>query len=107
VLEQGYNTHRTGANLRETALTAANVHPAAFGRLYGAPMDGHVHAQPLFVGGAINGRDALYVACGDLKAEKQAGPSVIYGEPVRSIFTRIMRNNRDPLADIFDAPQWR
>ena len=51
-------------------------------------------------------RDALYVACGDLKAEKQAGPSMIYGEPVRSIFTRIMRNNRDPLADIFDAPQW-
>jgi hypothetical protein len=51
-------------------------------------------------------RDALYAACGDLKADKQAGPSVIYGEPVRSIFTRIMRNNRDPLADIFDAPQW-
>ena len=51
-------------------------------------------------------RDALYVACGDLKTDKQAGPSVIYGEPVRSIFTRIMRNNRDPLADIFDAPQW-
>ncbi|MFZ9400829.1 MAG: DUF1553 domain-containing protein, partial [Opitutales bacterium] len=51
-------------------------------------------------------RDAIYAACGDLKAEKQAGPSVIYGEPVRSIFTRIMRNNRDPLADIFDAPQW-
>ena len=51
-------------------------------------------------------RDALYAACGELKAEKQAGPSVIYAEPVRSIFTRIMRNNRDPLADIFDAPQW-
>jgi hypothetical protein len=51
-------------------------------------------------------RDAIFTACGDLKNEKQAGPSVVYGEPVRSIFTRIMRNNRDPLADVFDAPQW-
>ena len=51
-------------------------------------------------------RDAIFTACGDLKADKQAGPSVVYGEPVRSIFTRIMRNNRDPLADVFDAPQW-
>jgi len=64
VLEQGYNTHRTGANTRETALTTANVRPTTFGRLPGfnAPVDGQVHAQPLFVGGAINGRDALYVA---------------------------------------------
>jgi hypothetical protein len=51
-------------------------------------------------------RDAIFAACGDLKTDKQAGPSVVYGEPVRSIFTRIMRNNRDPLADVFDAPQW-
>ncbi|MEI7651566.1 MAG: PSD1 and planctomycete cytochrome C domain-containing protein [Verrucomicrobiota bacterium] len=51
-------------------------------------------------------RDAVFAACGDLKTDKQAGPSVVYGEPVRSIFTRIMRNNRDPLADVFDAPQW-
>ena len=51
-------------------------------------------------------RDALFAACGDLQAGKQAGPSVVYGEPVRSIFARIMRNNRDPLADVFDAPQW-
>ena len=51
-------------------------------------------------------RDALFAACGELKADKQAGPGVVYGEPVRSIFTRIMRNNRDPLADVFDAPQW-
>ena len=51
-------------------------------------------------------RDALFAAGGDLKADQQSGPSVVYGEPVRSIFTRIMRNNRDPLADVFDAPQW-
>ncbi len=51
-------------------------------------------------------RDAIFAACGDLKTDKQGGPSVVYGEPTRSIFTRIMRNNRDPLADVFDAPQW-
>lgn len=51
-------------------------------------------------------RDALFAAGGDLKADKSDGPSVVYSEPVRSIFTRIMRNNRDPLADVFDAPQW-
>ncbi|MEY3829897.1 MAG: hypothetical protein RL636_1598 [Verrucomicrobiota bacterium] len=51
-------------------------------------------------------RDALFAAGGDLQADKQNGPSVVYSEPTRSIFTRIMRNNRDPLADVFDAPQW-
>ena len=51
-------------------------------------------------------RDALFAAGGDLRTDQQNGPSVVYGEPTRSIFTRIMRNNRDPLADVFDAPQW-
>ena len=51
-------------------------------------------------------RDALFAAGGDLQTDKRNGPSVVYSEPTRSIFTRIMRNNRDPLADVFDAPQW-
>ena len=51
-------------------------------------------------------RDALFAATGELKVEKRAGPGQVYSEPIRSIFTRIMRNNRDPLADVFDAPQW-
>ena len=51
-------------------------------------------------------RDALFAATGELKRDKLDGPSQVYGEPIRSIFTRIMRNNRDPLADVFDAPQW-
>jgi hypothetical protein len=51
-------------------------------------------------------RDALFAATGELKRDKAAGPSQVYGDPIRSIFTRIMRNNRDPLADVFDAPQW-
>ena len=51
-------------------------------------------------------RDALFAATGELKLDKRAGPSQVYGEPIRSVFTRIMRNNRDPLADAFDAPLW-
>ena len=51
-------------------------------------------------------RDALFAATGELRLTKRSGPGQVHGEPIRSIFTRIMRNNRDPLADVFDAPQW-
>jgi cytochrome c553 len=50
--------------------------------------------------------DALFAATGELKLDRRDGPGQVHGEPIRSIFTRVMRNNRDPLADVFDAPQW-
>ncbi|MFO0607876.1 MAG: MXAN_6577-like cysteine-rich protein [Polyangiales bacterium] len=64
VIEQAYDTRRTGANLRETALTVASVRREgrAFGRLFTMPVDGQVHAQPLYVAGAIGGRNVVYVA---------------------------------------------
>ncbi|MFO0606957.1 MAG: hypothetical protein U0324_27545 [Polyangiales bacterium] len=63
VIEQNYDTRRTGANLRETALTVANVRPGSFGRaIPDLVVRGQVYAQPLFVAGAVRGRDALYVA---------------------------------------------
>ncbi|HSH17363.1 MAG TPA: DUF1553 domain-containing protein, partial [Verrucomicrobiae bacterium] len=34
------------------------------------------------------------------------GPGVPPDQPRRTIFTRFMRNTRDPLADVFDAPLW-
>jgi hypothetical protein len=55
----------TDANLTETALTAANVNAAEFGKLYSYRVDGPVDGQPLYVAGeTINGayRDVLYVA---------------------------------------------
>jgi hypothetical protein len=65
VLTNRYDAARTGANLRETALTASNVTVNRFGKLYSHPVKGAVYAQPLHVSGVtINGtsRDVLYVA---------------------------------------------
>jgi hypothetical protein len=57
---------RSGQNLRESALTPANVNPAQFGKLFVLPVDGKVDAQPLFVSAvAVAGKgthDVLFVA---------------------------------------------
>jgi uncharacterized protein DUF1549/uncharacterized protein DUF1553/cytochrome c/concanavalin A-like lectin/glucanase superfamily protein len=50
-------------------------------------------------------RDALFAVSGELKLDA-GGPGVNGSEPRRSIYTKIMRNTRDPLYDVFDAPFW-
>lgn len=50
-------------------------------------------------------RDAVFAVTGELST-KTGGPGGDYNEPRRSIYTRIMRNTRDPLTDVFDTPQW-
>ena len=50
-------------------------------------------------------RDALFAVTGELKLDSP-GAGVPHAEPRRSIYTRIMRNTRDPLCDVFDAPLW-
>lgn len=50
-------------------------------------------------------RDAIFSVTGEMES-KAGGPGVIPTEPRRSIYTRIMRNTRDPLIDVFDAPLW-
>ena len=65
VLTNRYDGARTGANLKETKLTPANVNASSFGKLYTYPVDGAVYAQPLYVRGVtIQGsvRNVLYVA---------------------------------------------
>ncbi len=43
---------------------------------------------------------------GELQLDPACGPGVPATEPRRSIYTRILRNTRDPLTDAFDAPLW-
>ena len=50
-------------------------------------------------------RDAMLAVSGELE-DASGGPGVTPDIPKRTIFTRFMRNTRDPLADVFDAPLW-
>ena len=50
-------------------------------------------------------RDAMLAVSGQLDPAS-GGPGVPPEVPRRTIFTRFMRNTREPLADVFDAPQW-
>ncbi len=59
------DTARTGANLLETTLTAANVRSTQFGKLFSRTVDGQTYTQPLIVpnltvGGAAH--TVLFVA---------------------------------------------
>lgn len=49
-------------------------------------------------------RDALYAASGELDLSRHGGPGVANEQPVRSIYLRFMRNNRNALLDVFDEP---
>ena len=53
VLTYHNDAARTGVQPNEALLTAANVNPAAFGKLFAYPVDGYLYAQPLFVGAYI------------------------------------------------------
>ena len=50
-------------------------------------------------------RDSFFSVTGELKRDL-GGPGVEGTVPRRSIYARIMRNSRDPLLDVFDAPLW-
>jgi Protein of unknown function (DUF1553)/Protein of unknown function (DUF1549)/Planctomycete cytochrome C len=50
-------------------------------------------------------RDAILAVTGELSL-KEGGPGVAGSESRRSIYGKILRNTRDPLLDVFDAPYW-
>ncbi|HEY0552525.1 MAG TPA: PSD1 and planctomycete cytochrome C domain-containing protein, partial [Verrucomicrobiae bacterium] len=49
-------------------------------------------------------RDSILAVAGELQLET-GGPAVDTFKPRRSIYTKVMRNSRDPLLEVFDAPQ--
>jgi len=49
-------------------------------------------------------RDTILAVTGELEMD-MGGPAVDTFKPRRSIYTKVMRNNRDPLLEAFDAPQ--
>ncbi len=49
-------------------------------------------------------RDSILAAAGGLEL-KMGGPAVDYSKPRRTIYARVTRNTRDPLMDVFDAPE--
>ena len=49
-------------------------------------------------------RDALFAATGELDLT-EGGPPVDFTKPRRTIYNKVLRNVRDPLLDVFDAPQ--
>ena len=49
-------------------------------------------------------RDAILSVTGKLDM-KAGGPSVDAKEPRRSVYTKVVRNTRDSLLDVFDAPE--
>ncbi|BCL77709.1 hypothetical protein ccbrp13_01740 [Ktedonobacteria bacterium brp13] len=53
VLTQHNDNSRTGANLREVQLNTFNVNSQRFGKLFERQVDGHIYAQPLYVGNVI------------------------------------------------------
>ncbi len=50
-------------------------------------------------------RDSILAVSGELKHDV-GGPSVSTQQPRRTVYCRMMRNERDPLLDVFDAPYW-
>ncbi len=49
ILQRGYDTNVSGANLNETVLNAGNVTANTFGLLFKLPVDDAIFAQPLYV----------------------------------------------------------
>ena len=49
------DTARTGQNLKEYALTVANVNSSTFTQLFSCPVDGQLYAQPLYMANLLVG----------------------------------------------------
>jgi hypothetical protein len=50
-------------------------------------------------------RDAIHSASGELELTPAGGPGSDFTKPRRAIYLKLLRNVREPVAEVFDAPQ--
>ncbi len=50
-------------------------------------------------------RDTILSVTGELKLEQAGGPSTDFLTPRRTIYSKVLRNSRDPLLDVFDLAE--
>ncbi len=83
VLQHGYDTNVSGANLTESILTPSNVSPSTFGRIFSLPVDGSIYAQPLYVPNlTINGSTHNVVFVATMKNIIYAFDADTFGPPL-------------------------
>jgi len=107
VLVNNYDNLRTGANLSESTLSASNVGPETFGRLYSYAVDGAVQGQPLIVTGLDlpngNVRNVVYVTT--LNNSVYAFNADRDGAPLwHKSLTRSSDGNAAPPTGIYSTP---
>jgi hypothetical protein len=50
-------------------------------------------------------RDAIHAASGELELTPAGGPGSDFTKPRRAVYVKLLRNVREPVAEVFDAPQ--
>jgi hypothetical protein len=95
-------------SLNRYIVGAANRQPAStvqrFNGLTADPQNRLLWHFPIRRLDAEQIRDSILAVTGELQLDT-GGPPVDTFKPRRSIYTKVMRNNRDPLLDVFDMPQ--
>jgi hypothetical protein len=86
VLQRGYDSNVSGANLNETVLNTSNVKPATFGFLFEMPVDDNVYAQPLYAPGlTINDTTQNVVFVATMSDTLYAFAAPVAADPLWSI----------------------
>ena len=89
-----YQQAATGAQIAAAAKAAATVDPE--NRLLWRYPTRRLDAEQV--------RDAILATTAELE-ESESGPSAGWDKPRRTIYTKVLRNTRDALLDVFDLPE--
>ena len=90
--------------LHRTMLTSAAYQQGADGDTTLDPENKYHARFPVRRLDAEQVRDAVLAATGELDGNA-GGPSMGWDKPRRTIYTKVLRNTRDPLLEVFDVPE--